>query len=70
MARARDLVNGRNLTLATIKRMRSFFDRHDTDEERAARSEDPDSPAAIAWGLWGGTPGRQWANRVLREAGI
>ena len=70
VARARDLVNGRNLTLATIKRMRSFFARHDTEEEREARRTDPDSPAAIAWGLWGGNPGRRWAERVLRDAGV
>ena len=50
--------------------MRSFFARHDTEEEREARRTDPDSPAAIAWGLWGGTPGRRWAERVLREAGV
>ena len=43
VARARDLVNGRNLTLATIKRMRSFFARHDTEEEREARRTDPDT---------------------------
>jgi hypothetical protein len=70
VARARDLVNGRNIPIATVKRMRSFFARHDTDEEREARRRDKDSPANIAHLLWGGTPGRRWADRVLREAGL
>lgn len=70
VARARDIANGRNLSIETLRRMRSFFERHDTEAEREARRRDQDSPAAIAWGLWGGTAGRRWANRELREAGV
>ena len=47
--------------------MRSFFARHDTEEERAARREDDTSPAAIAWDLWGGDAGRRWAESQLER---
>ena len=63
VARARDIANGRNLSPRTLARMRSFFARHDTPAERAARARDPMSPAAIAWDLWGGDPARAWIER-------
>lgn len=65
VARARDLARGAMIPRATMLRMRSFFARHDTPAERKARREDPYSPAAIAWGLWGGDAGRRWVERVL-----
>lgn len=65
VARARDLSNGRDIPLATVKRMVSFFARHDNDQERAARKRDESSAANIAWLLWGGDAGRRWANGVL-----
>lgn len=58
VARARDISNRRTLPAATVQRVRSFFARHDTPAERAARKRDPNSPAAIAWDLWGGDPFR------------
>jgi mannose/fructose-specific phosphotransferase system component IIA len=58
VARARDISNRRTLPAATVQRVRSFFARHDTAAERAARKRDPNSPAAIAWDLWGGDPFR------------
>jgi hypothetical protein len=60
IARARDIAGGRNLSPRTLARMRSFFARHDTPAERAARARDHMSPAAIAWDLWGGDPARSW----------
>lgn len=66
VARARDIANGRNLSPRTLARMRSFFARHDTPAERAARARDPMSPAAIAWDLWGGDPARAWIERNIR----
>ena len=60
VARARDLSGGRAVSEKTKARMRSFFARHDTPEERKAR-KDPMSRASIAWDLWGGDAGRRWA---------
>ena len=64
LARARDLANRRNLSEDTLRRMVSFFQRHDGHQEREAR-KDPESPAAVAWELWGGDPGRSWAIESL-----
>lgn len=69
VARARDLANGRGIFLVTIRRMASFFARHDNDTERAARKRDDTSAAAIAWLLWGGDPGRRWVSGVLDRVG-
>ena len=63
VARARDLSGGKNVSQDTVNRMKSFFARHDTPAERRARKRDAHSPAAIAWDLWGGNPGRAWASR-------
>lgn len=71
VARARDLSNQRELTLDTVKRMANYFTRHAVDlEAPAAKRGAPGYPSAgyIAWLLWGGTPGRAWASKVLRQA--
>tara|TARA_Y100000114_G_scaffold46602_1_gene42409 strand:- start:2185 stop:2364 length:180 start_codon:yes stop_codon:yes gene_type:complete len=49
---------------ATLKRMSSFFARHGG---AGASSAPPDSAANIAWGLWGGTAGKAWAQRELNR---
>tara|TARA_R110000824_G_scaffold150412_1_gene320997 strand:- start:29 stop:346 length:318 start_codon:yes stop_codon:yes gene_type:complete len=67
IARARDLSLGKNITLNTIRRMISFFARHNTVAERRNRRNDRNSRAAIAWDLWGGNPGRKWAESVNRR---
>jgi hypothetical protein len=68
LARARDLANRRNLSEETLRRMVSFFQRHDGHQEREAR-KDPESPASVAWELWGGDPGRRWAIESLDRLG-
>ncbi len=65
VVRAQTLVSGKGVSLDTVKRMRSFFQRHDGEVERNARKRDETSPANIAWLLWGGDPGRKWVNEVL-----
>ena len=60
VARARDLANGKGISVDTLKRMRSFFARHDVND-RTEKS----SPASIAWRLWGGSAGRQWVEGQL-----
>ena len=70
VARARDLANRRSVSVKTLKRMRSFFARHgaqvDRRDEGWENRENP-SPQWIAWLLWGGDPGRDWAERLLRQ---
>ncbi|KQS84192.1 MULTISPECIES: hypothetical protein [unclassified Rhizobium] len=64
VARARDLKNRRSLSDDTIKRMSSYFSRHKVDK-RAPNFGDDDNPSAgyVAWLLWGGEAGREWATR-------
>lgn len=65
VARARDLVNRRELSLDTVGRMASFFARHAVDKQAEGFSpgeEGYPSAGRIAWALWGGDPGESWAN--------
>ena len=71
VARARDLKNGRRVSIDTVKRMVNFFTRHARDLEAPANKnpQDPGWPGAglIAHLLWGGSPGRRWAEKILRQ---
>ena len=67
VARARDIKNRRNLSLDTIKRMVSYFARHEVDKQGEGFSAGEDgypSAGRIAWALWGGDPGKSWANNI------
>jgi len=68
VARARDLKNRKPISYDTIKRMASFFARHGVDK-RAKNWGDDDNPSAgyVAWLLWGGEPGRDWADMIKRR---
>lgn len=66
IARAAQLAQRRPVSIDTIQRMISFFARHEVDKQ-ADSWKDPASKARQAWGLWGGDPGRAWANRIWRE---
>ena len=68
IARARDLANGKAVPLETIGRMVSFFARHEVDKKSADWSNllKP-SNGRIAWDLWGGEPGKAWANRIWKR---
>lgn len=70
VARARDLSNGRAVSITTLKRMRAYFDRHEVDSQaRGWFRGEPGFPSAgrIAWELWGGDAGREWAKRMLEK---
>lgn len=66
IARARDIANGKELPLKTVKRMHSFFSRHEVDKRaegfRPGEKGYP-SNGRIAWALWGGDPGQRWARQ-------
>jgi len=65
VARARDLMNGAALSLSTIKRMNSFFARHEVDKKGEGWGKD--SAGYIAWLLWGGDAGWSWARGIIRQ---
>lgn len=67
IARARDISNRSDLSIRTIKRMVSFFARHEVDKQAEGFRPGEDgypSNGRIAWALWGGDAGRSWANRI------
>jgi len=64
VARARDISNGKNLSDDTVKRMHSFFSRHEVDKNGQGFQQGEDgfpSAGRIAWALWGGDAGQTWA---------
>jgi HK97 family phage prohead protease len=68
IARARDIVNGRNLPFDTVQRMNSFFARHEVDKKAEGFRPGEDgfpSNGRIAWALWGGDAGQSWAARIV-----
>ena len=70
VARARDLSNRTKVSPKTIGRMVSYFARHEVDLDAPAAKRGNDgypSAGIIAWYLWGGFPGRTWANKVYRQ---
>lgn len=65
VARARDLKNRKNLSPDTIERMVSYFARHEVDKDADDfGNEDDPSAGYIAWLLWGGDAGREWAQKT------
>ena len=62
VARAVQLKNRENLSPDTVRRMRSFFARHQHDN---LEQKDPPSNGYIAHLLWGGDEGRDWAERLV-----
>lgn len=62
VARARDLKNRKTLSPETVRRMHSFFSRH---EKNKAGGED--DAGYIAWLLWGGDAGQGWAKRKVDQ---
>ena len=64
VARARDISNGKNLSEDTVKRMNSYFARHEVDKKGEGFQQGEDgfpSAGRIAWALWGGDAGQVWA---------
>jgi HK97 family phage portal protein len=70
IARARDIVNGRELSADTVKRMYSFFSRHEVDKQGQGFSPGEDgypSNGRIAWALWGGDAGFAWSKKLVKR---
>ena len=71
IARARDISNGKSLPLATVKRMKSFFARHEVDKQaegfRPGEKGYP-SNGRIAHALWGGDAGKSWSEKIVKQS--
>lgn len=70
VARARDISNRKNLSPSTVRRMVSYFARHEVDKQGQGFSPGEDgypSAGRIAWALWGGDSGKSWADEKSRR---
>ena len=70
VARARDIKNRKNLSDSTIKRMHSYFSRHEVDKKGKGFTRDEKgfpSAGRIAWALWGGDAGQRWAKQKVNQ---
>lgn len=70
VARARDISNKRNLSYDTVKRMNSYFSRHEVDKQASGWNDGEEgfpSAGRIAWQLWGGDAGADWAERIVER---
>jgi len=70
VARANQLASGRPVSLDTVRRMMSFFARHEVDKKATGfRRGEKGYPTKgkIAWELWGGDSGKSWADRIWKR---
>ena len=68
VARANQLARRERLSPRTVRRMHSFFSRHEVDKRAEGfRQGEEGYPSAgkIAWLLWGGDAGQRWARRTV-----
>jgi hypothetical protein len=65
LTRANQLCNGEIVSLQTVKRMDSFFDRHSAFTPY--HGETPPRNSEISWNLWGGNEGRRWAKGIVEK---
>ena len=70
VARANQLVSKERLSISTVKRMFSFFSRHEVDKQGQGFDQGEDgypSAGRIAWALWGGDAGFAWSRRKVEQ---
>ena len=67
-ARAAQLAGRQPVSEDTVRRMRSYFARHEVDRDasgfRLGEKGFP-TPGRVAWDAWGGDAGRAWANSIV-----
>ena len=75
--RASQLIKRENLSADTVKRMYSFFSRHEVDKQGKGFNKGEDgypSNGRIAWALWGGDAGFSWStqkrNQLMRQEDV
>ena len=66
--RAGQLARGETLSLSTVKRMYSFFSRHEVDKKGKDwdNAENP-SNGKIMWLAWGGDAGFSWSRKIVNS---
>lgn len=66
--RARDIVAGRSMSISVVRRMYSFFSRHEVDKKGKdfGNSSNP-SNGKIMWDAWGGDAGFSWSRAIVER---
>ena len=68
IARGKQLSRRDPVSPEVVKRMYSYFARHEVDKKgKNWANKDKPSNGRIAWLLWGGDPGRKWATKLRNE---
>lgn len=66
--RAGQLSNRNPISLSVVRRMHSFFSRHEVDKKgKDWGNESNPSAGYVAWKLWGGDSGWAWAKGILNK---
>jgi phage gp29-like protein len=65
LARARDISNRAELSEDTVRRMVSYFQRHEVDKKGSTWDEQ--GKGWQAWNGWGGDAGYAWAKRIVKK---
>lgn len=66
--RASDIVAGRPMSLSTVKRMYSFFSRHEVDKKgKDFNNSSNPSNGKIMWEAWGGDAGFAWSRSIVNR---
>jgi hypothetical protein len=66
--RAGQLARGETLSLSTVKRMYSFFSRHEVDKKgKDFYNTSNPSNGRIMWDAWGGDAGFSWSRKIVER---
>ena len=66
--RAGQLARGESLSLDTVKRMYSFFSRHEVDKKgKDFYNTSNPSNGRIMWDAWGGDAGFSWSRKIVER---
>jgi len=70
VTRANQLISKQKLSPSTVKRMYSFFSRHEVDKQGQGFKQGQEgypSAGRIAWSLWGGDAGFSWSTKKRNQ---
>lgn len=67
--RASDIVAGNSMSLSVVKRMYSFFSRHEVDKKGKGFYDGPEFPSKgrVMWDAWGGDAGFSWSRKIATK---
>ena len=67
--RATDIAAGRSMSISVVRRMYSFFSRHEVDKKGKGFYDGPEFPSngRIMWDAWGGDAGFSWSRSIVER---